>query len=613
MANKTYTQKIQFKGSFDAGEVLSALKKVRQGMIDAGADSNLFKGIDKDISATEKQINEMLAQIKKGFSNPQEIKAFEKQLDKLSLSFSKISTGLENLNVKDTFKNGSKEVQQYSQQLKSLEQNYESVTRSMKDNIEVQLKAAKLKDNEINEIQKEIEAQGDLEEALKKVGKAKEQAAKSRQGKKGLDTEKGQGFISSRTTSFSASDLGIVALTGTAKKGVNDARKRSGKGNRLTGTPEAREVDFDKADVAIVESYKKALEETIKSGGVATDAIAAMKKNIEEYGISLKDVEKLQESFDKDLEEFNKTVLNQQQRGAITSATHLGTTDASGQFNLSEEGQNIANNTGVQEYNTLVQQIANLEQRLAVATETARQNTEEAMRTTAESTRNAVDAQERFESAAQESANALYEDGEAAAALNDKFEGIKDSIKTFLSISGAISGIKSVIQETFEDIKELDASFASIAMVTDYSVAQMWDSYDQYAEMANELGQSTKDVIASSALFYQQGLDTNEALELTTSTMKLATLAGSDFETATSQMTAALRGFNMEMTEGERITDVYSELAAKAAADVDGIAYAMGKTASIASSAGMEFETTSAFLTQMIETTQEAPKQKLIA
>jgi len=27
----------------------------------------------------------------------------------------------------------------------------------------------------------------------------------------------------------------------------------------------------------------------------------------------------------------------------------------------------------------------------------------------------------------------------------------------------------------------------------------------------------------------------------------------------------------------------------------------------------MEFETTSAFLTQMIETTQEAPKQKLIA
>jgi hypothetical protein len=42
-------------------------------------------------------------------------------------------------------------------------------------------------------------------------------------------------------------------------------------------------------------------------------------------------------------------------------------------------------------------------------------------------------------------------------------------------------------------------------MVTDYEVSDLWDSYNEYAEMANELGQSTKDVIASSALFYQQG------------------------------------------------------------------------------------------------------------
>lgn len=37
----------------------------------------------------------------------------------------------------------------------------------------------------------------------------------------------------------------------------------------------------------------------------------------------------------------------------------------------------------------------------------------------------------------------------------------------------------------------------------------------------------------------------------------------------------------MEMDQGAHITDVYSELAANAAADVNGIAYAMSKTASI--------------------------------
>ena len=192
--------------------------------------------------------------------------------------------------------------------------------------------------------------------------------------------------------------------------------------------------------------------------------------------------------------------------------------------------------------------------------------------------------------------------------VNEAFDNMKNSIKTFLSIGSAISGIKQIIQQTFNDIKELDKSFAEIAMVTEYSVQQMWQSYDQYAEMANRLGQSTQSVIQASGLFYQQGLDTKESLALTEDTMKLATLAGLDFAEATSQMTAALRGFHLEMDEGARVTDVYSELAAKAAADVQGIAYAMSKTASIASSAGMEFETTSAFLTQMIETTQEAPE-----
>lgn len=61
-----------------------------------------------------------------------------------------------------------------------------------------------------------------------------------------------------------------------------------------------------------------------------------------------------------------------------------------------------------------------------------------------------------------------------------------------------------------------------------------------------------------------------------------------------------LRGFNMEMSEGSHITDVYSTLAAVAAADVQGIAEAMSRTASIAANAGMSFENTSAFLTKMI-------------
>ena len=200
----------------------------------------------------------------------------------------------------------------------------------------------------------------------------------------------------------------------------------------------------------------------------------------------------------------------------------------------------------------------------------------------------------------------LKENMENAKEASSTFDQLKSRLLMFFSVTSVINTLKKQIRDTYNDVKKLDKAFASIAMVTSNSVQGMWSSYGRYASMAAELGQRTEDVVKASALFYQQGLDTNEALELTTDTMKLATLAGNDFSTATEEMTSAIRGFRMEMDEGAHVTDVYSELAAHAAADVDGIAQAMARTASIANSAGMSFENTAAFLTQVIETTQES-------
>jgi hypothetical protein len=81
-------------------------------------------------------------------------------------------------------------------------------------------------------------------------------------------------------------------------------------------------------------------------------------------------------------------------------------------------------------------------------------------------------------------------------------------------------------------------------------------------------------------------------------TMKMAKIAGLETEDATKAMTAALRGFNMALdeTSATKVNDVYSQLAAVTAADVSQISTAMEKTASIAASANMEFETTAALL-----------------
>ena len=97
-------------------------------------------------------------------------------------------------------------------------------------------------------------------------------------------------------------------------------------------------------------------------------------------------------------------------------------------------------------------------------------------------------------------------------------------------------------------------------------------------------------------------------MQVSNQTLKMARIAGLDAAEATDRMTNALRGFNMEINEANatRVADVYSKLAAISASNVDEISTAMTKVASLASNANMEFETTAAFLSQIIETTRES-------
>lgn len=189
-------------------------------------------------------------------------------------------------------------------------------------------------------------------------------------------------------------------------------------------------------------------------------------------------------------------------------------------------------------------------------------------------------------------------------------ENLKNQVLDFFSISNAIQLFKNVVKKAIEAVKELDATMTEAAVVTDFSVGDMWSQLPAYSEEASKLGATINDLYSATTLYYQQGLNTNEAMNIGVETMKMARVAAMDSAEATKLMTAALRGFNMELNEtsAQRVNDVYSELAAITAADTAQIGIAMSKTASIAASANMEFETTAALLAQIIETTQEAPE-----
>lgn len=194
--------------------------------------------------------------------------------------------------------------------------------------------------------------------------------------------------------------------------------------------------------------------------------------------------------------------------------------------------------------------------------------------------------------------------------VSSQLTNLQTSANYFFGLQNMFYLMKRGVQDTLETVKELDKAMTETAVVTDMSVGDLWKQLPDYTDLANKLGATTKGAYETMTLYYQQGLDKDQTFEIGEETMKMARIAGLDYAETTNMMTAALRGFNMELnqTSAKRVNDVYSKLAAITASDTKELGLAMERTASIAHSANMDFGTTTAFLAQMIETTREAPE-----
>lgn len=219
-------------------------------------------------------------------------------------------------------------------------------------------------------------------------------------------------------------------------------------------------------------------------------------------------------------------------------------------------------------------------------------------------------------------ANAMGQAGQKAQSLTGNIQGSTDAIvrqkeelsnvvsrfAQFGTMAGIIRTFTRVVRSAFQSVKELDEAMNSIAVVTDYTTKDLWNQIDAYTAMAQATGSTIKGSYEVAQLYYQQGLTDAEVMAATNETLKMARISNIEYSKATDYATAAIKGFGLAYQDLAHVNDVYSNLAAKTAADTREISIAMGKVASIAHSTGMELETTAAFLTQIIATTREAPE-----
>ena len=258
-----------------------------------------------------------------------------------------------------------------------------------------------------------------------------------------------------------------------------------------------------------------------------------------------------------------------------------------------------------QEYNntvsTLNQQLSNLTGQRSQAVEDALNKQRNGFEQVSKSVKNG-------NTVLQQNNNTLIESVRSMVSFETQAQSVASSLTRIFSVTGAITAFRKIVRDAFNDVKELDEAMTSIAVVTDFSISDLWRQVDEYSKLAQEKGVELKGVYDVQKLYYQQGRSAEDVKILTDNTLEFARIAEMDYAAATDAMTVAINAFNLKAEESIKITDIYSNLAAKAAVDQSELANAMSKVASMAASVGMSLETTSTFLTQIIETTREAPE-----
>lgn len=207
-----------------------------------------------------------------------------------------------------------------------------------------------------------------------------------------------------------------------------------------------------------------------------------------------------------------------------------------------------------------------------------------------------------------EDAEKLADDTRKLEEAERSIDGFSAKLKNLFSAATIFNTLSRVIRHTVQDFMALDKQFNEIAIVSDYSTQEMWNSFESVNRVAQEFGVTTENVLEVQNLYYHQGKSMAEVNKLTAQTLTLAKITGMDYADATSNLTAVLNAYNIAAEDAVRVTDTIAAMDTNAAISSEELMTALTKTASIAANAGMSLESTEVFLTKMIETTREAPE-----
>ena len=162
---------------------------------------------------------------------------------------------------------------------------------------------------------------------------------------------------------------------------------------------------------------------------------------------------------------------------------------------------------------------------------------------------------------------------------------IASSISTFKNFEFQMAKVKATTGATDKDFKKLTASAQQLGRTTFFTASKVGELQMNFAKL---------------------GFSTSEILDAQEATLRLATATGSDLARAAVVAGAAVRGFNLDASETERVVDVMAVAFTSSALDIEKWQTSMTKIAPIAAGANISIETSAAIMGKLSDAGIEA-------
>lgn len=186
--------------------------------------------------------------------------------------------------------------------------------------------------------------------------------------------------------------------------------------------------------------------------------------------------------------------------------------------------------------------------------------------------------------------------------VGDNFRNVGNYSKGLSKLKGGFASLglamggAMIIRDVFNVIKDFDQAQANLASVLGVSRDKMKALTDQ----AKELGATTRftasQVSELQLEFSKLGFTQSEIEGMTESTLLLASATGSELGETATIVGATMRGFGLDVSETQRVTDVMSKSFTTSSLDMAKFSTAMASVAPVANLAGKTIEQTTALI-----------------